>query len=59
MIIPCFLFTRWVSVVTLQSFALDLTQQYSVAILAKGYGHCLRVAPCFVALSLSANSVFN
>ena len=58
MIIPCFLFARWVSVVTLHSFALDLTQQYSVAIL-KGYDHCLRVALCLVVLSLSTNSVFN
>jgi hypothetical protein len=43
----------------LHCFALDSKPQTIVAALAKGYGHCLRATPCFAALSLSANPVFN
>lgn len=43
----------------LRSFALDLTQQYSVVILAKGCSYSQHMAFCLVALFLSTNSVFN
>jgi hypothetical protein len=44
---------------TRHCFALDPEPQTIVAAFAKGYGHCLRAAPCFAALSINANSVFN
>ncbi|MCS5586973.1 MAG: hypothetical protein NZ697_00605 [Porticoccaceae bacterium] len=53
------LFTLQVNSKALHRFALALKPQTIVASLAKGYGHCLRAAPCLAALFLSANPVFN
>tara|TARA_R110000868_G_scaffold214551_2_gene464638 strand:- start:67 stop:261 length:195 start_codon:yes stop_codon:yes gene_type:complete len=54
-----FLFTFGVKLSSLHSFALDLTPQFSVATLGRGYGHYLRAASFPAIIFLSAKSVFN